>query len=59
MAEKVRLKREIGLFSASALGIGAIVGPGIFIVTGIVAGSGRDGNDSAILIAGVIAVFSL
>jgi APA family basic amino acid/polyamine antiporter len=32
------LKREIGLFGATALGIGAIIGSGIFIVTGIVAG---------------------
>ena len=29
------LKREIGLFGATALGIGAIVGSGIFIVTAL------------------------
>ena len=32
------LKHEIGLFGATALGIGAIIGSGIFIITGIVAG---------------------
>jgi amino acid transporter len=32
------LKREIGLFDATALGIGAIIGSGIFVITGIVAG---------------------
>lgn len=58
MTEKVRLKREIGLFGASALGIGAIVGSGIFIVTGIVAGLAGPAMILSILIAGVIAVFS-
>ncbi|HVP94084.1 MAG TPA: amino acid permease [Methanoregulaceae archaeon] len=58
MADKVRLKREIGLFGASALGIGAIVGSGIFIVTGIVAGLAGPAMILSILIAGAIAVFS-
>jgi basic amino acid/polyamine antiporter, APA family len=58
MSDKVRLKREIGLFGASALGIGAIIGSGIFIVTGIVAGLAGPAMVLSILIAGVIAVFS-
>jgi basic amino acid/polyamine antiporter, APA family len=58
MNEMVRLRREIGLFGASALGIGAIVGSGIFIVTGIVAGLAGPAMVLSILIAGVIAVFS-
>lgn len=52
------LKREIGLFDATALGIGAIIGSGIFIVTGIVAGIAGPAMVFSILIAGVIAVFS-
>lgn len=32
------LKRTLGLFDAFAIGIGAIVGSGIFVVTGIAAG---------------------
>jgi hypothetical protein len=32
------LKRETDLFDATAPGIGAIISPGIFIVTGIIAG---------------------
>ncbi len=32
------LKRTLGLFDASAIGIGAIIGSGIFVVTGIAAG---------------------
>jgi len=51
-------KREIGLFSATALGIGAIIGSGIFIVTGIVAGVAGPAMFLSVLIAGVIALFS-
>jgi APA family basic amino acid/polyamine antiporter len=52
------LKREIGLFGATALGIGAIIGSGIFIVTGIVAGIAGSAMIISVLIAGVIALFS-
>jgi APA family basic amino acid/polyamine antiporter len=52
------LKREIGLFGATALGIGAIVGSGIFIVTGIVAGIAGPAMIVSVLIAGIIALFS-
>jgi basic amino acid/polyamine antiporter, APA family len=52
------LKREIGLFGATALGIGAIIGSGIFIVTGIVAGVAGPAMILSVLIAGVIAIFS-
>ncbi|MDD1693813.1 MAG: amino acid permease, partial [Methanoregula sp.] len=52
------LKREIGLFGATALGIGAIIGSGIFIVTGIVAGVAGPAMIVSVIIAGVIAVFS-
>ncbi|RLI41497.1 hypothetical protein DRO59_06780 [Candidatus Bathyarchaeota archaeon] len=33
-----RLKPKLGLFDATAISIGAIIGGGIFVVTGIVAG---------------------
>lgn len=52
------LKREIGLFGATALGIGAIIGSGIFIVTGIVAGVAGPAMIFSVIIAGIIAVFS-
>ena len=52
------LKREIGLFGVTALGIGAIIGSGIFIVTGIVAGVAGPAMIFSVIIAGVIAVFS-
>jgi APA family basic amino acid/polyamine antiporter len=53
-----QLRRGIGLFGATALGIGAIIGSGIFIVTGIVAGIAGPAMISSVLIAGVIAIFS-
>jgi basic amino acid/polyamine antiporter, APA family len=56
--EPPALKREIGLFGATALGIGAIIGSGIFIVTGIVAGMAGPAMIISVLIAGVIALFS-
>jgi len=52
------LKREIDLFGATALGIGAIIGSGIFIVTGIVAGIAGPAMIISVLIAGIIALFS-
>ena len=52
------LKREIGLFGATALGIGAIIGSGIFIVTGIVAGVAGPAMIVSVIIAGIIAIFS-
>jgi APA family basic amino acid/polyamine antiporter len=52
------LKREIGLFGATALGIGAIIGSGIFVVTGIVAGIAGPAMIISIIIAGIIALFS-
>jgi APA family basic amino acid/polyamine antiporter len=56
--DRAVLKREIGLFGATALGIGAIIGSGIFIVTGIVAGVAGPAMIFSVIIAGVIAIFS-
>lgn len=56
--EPAGLKREIGLFGATALGIGAIIGSGIFVVTGIVAGITGPAMIISVLIAGTIALFS-
>ncbi|MCZ7382616.1 MAG: APC family permease [Candidatus Methanoperedens sp.] len=48
-----RLKRTLGLFDAFAIGIGAIIGSGIFVVTGIAAGLAGP----ALLISLVIGAF--
>jgi APA family basic amino acid/polyamine antiporter len=58
LPEPAGLKREIGLFGATALGIGAIIGSGIFVVTGIVAGIAGPAMIISVLIAGIIALFS-
>lgn len=58
MANRIRLKREIGLFGATAIGVGAIVGSGIFIITGILAGFAGPALVISILLAGLIIAFS-
>jgi APA family basic amino acid/polyamine antiporter len=53
--EPRRLKRSIGLWSAVAINVGAIIGGGIFVVTGIVAGYAGSALIVSMVIAGVIA----
>jgi APA family basic amino acid/polyamine antiporter len=49
------LKRSIGLWSAVAINIGAIIGGGIFVVIGIVAGYAGSAMIISMVIAGIIA----
>lgn len=49
------LKRSIGLWSAVAINIGAIIGGGIFVVIGIVAGYAGSAMIVSMVIAGIIA----
>lgn len=53
-----KLKRSIGLWSAVAINVGAIIGGGIFVVTGIAAGLAGSALVISMLIAGVIAFFT-
>jgi len=55
---QTELKRSLGLFDATAISIGAIIGAGIFVVTGIVAGVAGPGIIISIILAGIIASFS-
>jgi APA family basic amino acid/polyamine antiporter len=50
-----RLKRSIGLWSAVAINVGAIIGGGIFVVTGIVAGYAGSALVVSMVLAGIIA----
>jgi len=50
-----KLKRSIGLWSAVAINVGAIIGGGIFVVTGIVAGYAGSALVVSMIIAGIIA----
>jgi len=55
---EAKLKRALGLFDATAISIGAIIGAGIFVVTGIVAGLAGPSVVVSIIVAGVIASFT-
>jgi APA family basic amino acid/polyamine antiporter len=56
--EHRKLKRSIGLWSAVAINVGAIIGGGIFVVTGIVAGLAGSALIISMIIAGIIAFFT-
>ncbi len=52
------LKPSLGLWDATAISVGAIIGGGIFVVTGIVAGLAGSALVISMIIAGVIALFT-
>lgn len=54
----VELKRVLSLFDATAISIGAIIGAGIYVVTGVVAGLAGPSMILSIVLAGAIASFS-
>ena len=56
--EAKTLKRSLGLWSAVAINVGAIIGGGIFVVTGIVAGRAGSGLVVAIVVSAVVAAFT-
>lgn len=53
-----RLKRTLGLFDAASISIGAIIGAGIFVVTGIAAGFAGSALIVSMLIAGAISLLT-
>jgi APA family basic amino acid/polyamine antiporter len=57
-ARELELKPSLGLFDATAIGIGAIIGGGIFVVTGIVAGVAGPSLVVSIIIAAVVAALT-
>ncbi|MBX5321503.1 MAG: amino acid permease [Candidatus Bathyarchaeota archaeon] len=56
--QSARLKPTLGLFDATAISVGAIVGAGIYVVTGIAAGYAGPALTISMLIAAVVAVFT-
>jgi len=56
--QQTKLKPSLGLFDATAISIGAIIGAGIFIVTGIAAGLAGSALVVSMLIAAVIALLT-
>ena len=53
-----RLKPKLGMWSAAAINVGAIIGGGIFVVTGIVAGWAGSAFVVSMVLAAVIALFT-
>jgi APA family basic amino acid/polyamine antiporter len=52
------LKRSLGLLDATAISVGAIIGGGVFVVTGIVAGLAGSALVVSMVLAAVIAFFT-
>lgn len=52
------LKRTLGLVDATSLGIGAMVGAGIFVITGVSAGLAGPAVIISVILAGIIASFT-
>ena len=53
---EVRLSRDMSLFSVTMIGVGAMIGAGIFVLTGIAAGVAGPGLIVAFAINGVLAL---
>ena len=59
MAKKrIKLKRSLNLLDAVSIGLGAIIGAGIYVVVGIAAGVAGPGVMLSVILAGVIALFT-
>ena len=57
-AQQSGLKPTLGLFDATAISVGAIIGAGIFVVTGISAGFAGSALIVSMLVAAVISLFT-
>jgi len=53
-----RLKRALNLFDAVSVGLGAIIGAGIFVIVGIAAGIAGPGVIYSVILAGVVSLFT-
>jgi len=53
-AEKKGLKRQLGAFSLTMLGIGAIIGTGIFVLTAVAAQKAGPGMMYSFILAGIV-----
>ena len=54
----VQLARHLGLFEATMIGVGAMIGAGIFVLTGIAAGNSGPAALIAFGLNGVITLFT-
>ncbi|MCP4229097.1 MAG: amino acid permease [bacterium] len=57
-AEEVKLTRNMGLMSATMLGVGSMIGAGIFILSGIAIGAAGPGAIVSYLLVGLMTLFT-
>ena len=55
---KVRLSRDLGLFSITMIGVGAMIGAGIFVLTGIAAGTAGPALILSFALNGIVTIFT-
>jgi APA family basic amino acid/polyamine antiporter len=53
-----KLKRNLNLFDAISVGLGAIIGAGIFVIVGIAAGMAGPGVIYSVILAGIVSLFT-
>ena len=53
-----KLRRDLNLFAAIGVGLGAIIGAGVFVVTGVAAGVAGAAFIFGLLLAGLVATFN-
>jgi len=58
MSSEIELSREMGLLSATMIGVGAMIGAGIFVLTGIAAGTAGPGLLLAFFLNGIVTLFT-
>ena len=55
---EVTLARTLGLFDAIMIGLGAMIGAGVFVLTGIAAGEAGPGAIIAFALNGIVTTFT-
>ena len=58
MTDQIELSREMGVLSATMIGVGAMIGAGIFVLTGIAAGEAGPGLLLVFFLNGVVTTFT-
>lgn len=58
MSNEIELSREMGVFSATMIGVGAMIGAGIFVLTGIAAGTAGPGLMLVFFLNGIVTAFT-
>lgn len=58
MNSEIELSREMGVLSATMIGVGAMIGAGIFVLTGIAAGTAGPGLMLVFFLNGIVTTFT-